>query len=62
MMTQTFNKRIPRGLSLYSMGKDILEGNMGVQVSWTKATEDGESPQGCLSFLGVPIRLLQDSS
>ena len=59
MMTQTFNKRIPRGLSLYSMGK---EGNMGVQVSWTKATEDGESPQDCLSFLGVPIRLLQDSS
>ena len=29
---------------------------------WTKATEDDESPQFCLSFLGVPIRSLQDSS
>ena len=32
---------------------------MGVQVSWTKATKDGESPQGCLSFLSVPIRSLR---
>ena len=41
------------------MAKDILEGTMGVQVSWTKATKDGESPQGCLSFLSVPIRSLR---
>ena len=33
-----------------------------MKVSWTKATEDEESPQVCLSFLGVPIRSLQDSS
>ena len=44
------------------MGKDILEGTMDVLVSWTKATEHQESPQGCLSFLGVAIRSLQDSS
>ena len=42
------------------MGKDILEGTM--DVSWTKATEHQESPQGCLSILGVAIRSLQDSS
>ena len=28
----------------------------------TNATEDEESPQVCLSFLGVPFRSLQDSS
>ena len=35
---------------------------MGIYVLWTKAAEDEESPQVCLSFLGVSIRSLQDSS
>ena len=35
---------------------------MGVYVSWSKATEDEESPQVGLSFLDVPIRSLQDFS
>ena len=30
-----------------------------MKVSWTKATENEESPQVCLSFLGVAIRSLQ---
>ena len=47
--------------SIY-MRKDVLEGTMGVYVSWTKAMEDEKNRQVCLSFLGVPIRSLQDSS